>query len=409
VSRAGARPLQTVQYGPASMSAVDAPPQDLLDPAWWPDLDKVHEYFTWARGEAPVHQDANGYWIVTRHADVLDVERRSAVFSSHGAYRANIATEESNMIAQDDPGHLKQRQLVSRRFTPRAVQQRDADFLQDRIDQLLDAVAEAGEIEVVHGLAAQLPSRLTADLLGFPEDRWEDIKTWSERLMRTDAMLRDPEAAMGMMSAIMEFNPLLEEASAERKGCPMDDLISVWTEAGYDPMTMMHETGLFIAGGAETTRTVIARGIAVLAEHPEQWEAAAADPSLVPSLVEEIIRWVTPLNNMFRQVTRDDHIGAQAVSAGDRVMLAYPSANRDEDVFDAPFTFDIRRDPNPHLAFGQGTHFCVGANLARLELRLLFGALTQRWTNLRIVTPPDIEPNIFAGAIRRFDLAFDVR
>jgi cholest-4-en-3-one 26-monooxygenase len=227
--------------------------------------------------------------------------------------------------------------------------------------------------------------------------------------MRTDSMLRDPEAAMGMMSAIMEFNPLLEEISAERKGCPMDDLISVWTEAGYDPIAMMHETGLFIAGGAETTRTVIARGLVILAEHPDQWDAAGADPSLVPGLVEEIIRWVTPLNNMFRRVTHDDHIGDQAVAAGDRVMLAYLSANRDEAVFDEPFAFDIRRDPNPHLAFGQGTHFCVGANLARLELRLLFGALTQRWKNLQIVTPPDIEPNVFAGAVRRFDLAFELR
>ena len=163
---------------------------------------------------------------------------------------------------------------------------------------------------------------------------------------------------------------------------------------------MMHETGLFIAGGAETTRTVIARGLAILAEHPDQWEAAAADPALVPGLVEEVIRWVTPLNNMFRRVLTDDHIGDQPVQAGDRVMLAYPSANRDEAVFDEPFRFDIRRDPNPHLAFGQGTHFCVGANLARLELRLLFGALTQRWTNLRVITPPDIEPNIFAGAVR---------
>jgi len=390
------------------MTATEAPPADLLDPAWWPDLDRVHDFFTWARREAPVYRDANGYWIATRHADVLDVERRSAVFSSKGSYRANITADESNMIAQDDPEHLKQRQLVSRRFTPRAVG-RDEAFLQSRIDELIDAVADAGEIEVVHGLAAQLPSRLTADLLGFPEDRWEDVKSWSERLMRTDGILRDPEAAMGVMSAIMEFNPLLEEISAERKGCPMDDLISVWTEAGYDPMSMMHETGLFIAGGAETTRTVIARGLAILAEHPDQWDAAAADPTLIPGLVEEVIRWVTPLNNMFRRVTADDHIGDQPVAEGDRVMLAYPSANRDEDVFDAPFTFDIRRDPNPHLAFGQGTHFCVGANLARLELRMLFGALTQRWTNLRIVTPPDIEPNIFAGAVRRFDLAFDIR
>ena len=201
------------------MSTTDAPPADLLDPAWWPDLDQVHDFFTWARREAPVYRDANGYWIVTRHADVLDVERRSAVFSSQGSYRANITTDESNMIAQDDPEHLEQRQLVSRRFTPRAVQQDEA-FLQSRIDELLDAVADAGEIEVVHGLAAQLPSRLTADLLGFPEDRWEDIKSWSERLMRTDAMLRDPEAAMGMMSAIMEFNPLLEEIVGRAQGLP---------------------------------------------------------------------------------------------------------------------------------------------------------------------------------------------
>jgi cholest-4-en-3-one 26-monooxygenase len=391
------------------MSTLDARTADLLDPAWWVDLEQVHAFFTWARREAPVYRDGvNGLWAVTRHADLLDVERRSAVFSSRGSYRANIGMDESNMIAFDDPEHLEQRRLVSRRFTPRAVQQDEA-FLQSRIDELLEAVAPAGQLEVVHDLAGQLPSRLTADLLGFPEDRWEDIKSWSERLMRTDAITRDQDALMGVMSAIMEFNPALEELAAERKGCPADDLISVWAAAGMDPLTMMHETGLFIAGGAETTRTAIARGLSVLAEHPDQWEAAAADPALIPGLVEEVIRWVTPLNNMFRRVLTDDHIGAQPVQEGDRVMLVYPSANRDEAVFDEPFRFDIRRDPNPHLAFGQGTHFCVGANLARLELRLLFASLTQRWTNLRVVTPPDIEPNIFAGAVRRFDLAFDLR
>ena len=390
------------------MTATDAPPANLLDPVWWADLDGVHEFFTWARSEAPVYRDANGYRVVTRHADIIDVERRSQVFSSRGSYRANLAMDESNTIALDDPQHLEQRRLVSRRFTPRAVQQ-DADFLRSRIDELTDALSGAGQVEVVHDLAAQLPSRLTADLLGFPEERWEDIRSWSERLMRTDSITFDNEAFLGVMNAIMEFNPVLEGIAAQRRECPADDLISVWAGAGMDPLTMMHETGLFIAGGAETTRTAIARGLAVLVEHPEQWEAAAADPALVPGLVEEVIRWVTPLNNMFRRVLTDDHIGDEPVQAGDRVMLAYPSANRDEAVFDDPFRFDIRRDPNPHLAFGQGTHFCVGANLARLELRMLFAALTERWTNLRIVTPPDIEPNIFAGAVRRFDLAFDLR
>jgi cytochrome P450 family 142 subfamily A polypeptide 1 len=390
------------------MTATGAPPVNLLDPEWWVDLERVHELFTWARREQPVYREASGMWAVTRHADVIDVERRSHVFSSRGAYRANLNVDESNMIALDDPGHLEQRRLVSRRFTPRAVLQDEA-FLQSRIDELLAAVAEQGRLEVVHDLAAQLPSRLTADLLGFPEERWPDIKSWSERLMRTDAVTFDNDALMGVMNAIMEFNPLLVETAAERKGCPADDLISVWAGVDMDPMSMMHETGLFIAGGAETTRTVIARGLAILAEHPEQWEAAAADPTLVNGLVEEVIRWVTPLNNMFRKVLTDDHIGEQAVQAGDRVMLAYPSANRDESVFDEPFRFDITRDPNPHVAFGQGTHFCVGANLARLELRLLFGALTRQWTNLRVLTPPDIEPNIFAGAVRTFDLAFDLR
>ena len=241
----------------------------------------MHEFFTWARREAPVYRDANGYWIVTRHADVLDVERRSDVFSSKGSYRANIT---ARRVEHDRPGRSGAPGAAAAGEPPvhaAGGAARTRRSSQSRIDELLDAVADAGQIEVVHDLAAQLPSRLTADLLGFPEDRWEDIKSWSERLMRTDSMLRDPEAAMGVMSAIMEFNPLLEEIAAERKGCPMDDLISVWTEAGYDPMSMMHETGLFIAGGAETTRTVIARGLAVLAEHPDQWEAAAADPSLV--------------------------------------------------------------------------------------------------------------------------------
>jgi cytochrome P450 family 142 subfamily A polypeptide 1 len=390
------------------MTATDAPPVNLLDPDWWVDLERVHELFTWARREAPVYRDANGFWIVTRHADVIDVERRSDVFSSRGSYRANIAMEESNTIALDDPEHLAQRRLVSRRFTPRAVQ-RHTDFLRSRIDELLDAVAGKGQLEVVGDLAAQLPARLTAALLGFPEERWPDVTSWSERLMRTDSITFDNDALTGMMQAIMEFNPVVQQIAEERARCPADDLVSVWAGAGMDPLTLMHETGLYIAGGSETTRTVIGRGLAVLVEHPDQWEAAAADPTLITGLVEEVIRWVTPLNNMFRRVVCDDRIGDQPVRAGDRVMLAYPSANRDEAVFDEPFRFDITRHPNPHLAFGQGTHFCVGSHLARLELRLLFHALTRRWTRLRILTPPDLEPNIFATAVRRFEVAFDLR
>jgi cytochrome P450 family 142 subfamily A polypeptide 1 len=194
----------------------------------------------------------------------------------------------------------------------------------------------------------------------------------------------------------------------------MDDLLSVWATSEIDgePLrddTIFHEAGLFVSGGAETTRTLISHGLRAFVDHPDQWELLASDPSVVPSAVEEMLRWVTPLNNMFRTVTVDTEIGGQALPAGARVMLLYPSANRDEDVFTDPFTFDVRRSPNPHLAFGNGTHFCLGATLARQLLKLLFTSLTARFTNLRVVTEPDVEPNLFARAVRSFELEFDRR
>ena len=210
-------------------------------------------------------------------------------------------------------------------------------------------------------------------------------------------------------NAIQEFAQVLDTTAEERRGCPANDLITTWVQNDFDQMQLIHETGLFISGGAETTRTAISRGIRVLADHPEFWEAAAEDPSLVPGMVEEILRWVTPLNNFFRNTAHDTEIGDQPIAAGDRICFVYPSANRDERVFDDPFTFDIRRSPNRHVAFGYGTHFCLGVNLARTELRLLFGALTQRLKNLRVVTEPDIEDNVFAGAVRTFRVAFDER
>ncbi|CAN0496052.1 unnamed protein product, partial [Phaeothamnion confervicola] len=166
---------------------------------------------------------------------------------------------------------------------------------------------------------------------------------------------------------------------------------------------------LFISGGAETTRTAISHGLRAFVDHPDQWEAMAADPSLVPGAVEEVLRWVTPLNNMFRRAAADDEIGGRAIRRGDRIVLLYPSANRDEAVFDDPFRFDIRRNPNPQIAFGFGTHLCIGTHVARTTLAAVFGQLSQRVTNLRAVTEPDVESNIFARAVRHFRLGFTPR
>jgi cytochrome P450 family 142 subfamily A polypeptide 1 len=325
------------------------------------------------------------------------------------------------MIAQDDPRHLEQRKLVARRFTPKAVREHEPwlrTTTKSLVDQMVASVRDGADgVEVVDALAAQLPGRLTAMLLGWGEERWPDIKSWSERLMRYDAIRYDQDAMVGMMEAILEFNPELQGMTAERRGCPVDhdsDLITVWANATIegqhlDDETLMHETGLFISGGAETTRTLIGRGLRAFCDHPDQWEALARDPSGIPDAVEEMIRWVTPLNNFFRTVTVDSSIGDQPVEQGDRVILLYPSANRDEAVFDEPFRFDTTRRPNPHVGFGFGTHFCLGASLARFEMQVLMEELTSRLTALHVVTELDGEPNIFASAVRSFTLGFDPR
>jgi cytochrome P450 family 142 subfamily A polypeptide 1 len=387
---------------------------DLLDPGFYVDIDAMHAALRQLRHQRPLAWDEkNSLWAVTRHADVVEVERRDDVFVSGQGYRSFFAPGEDNMIAQDDPRHSQQRKLIARRFTPKAVRSFEPQLARI-MDELIDAWIDRGEVEIVSELAAPLPARLTAGLLGFSEDHWTDIKSWSERLMRYDKAANDPEAGTEFFEAIIEFAGLLTEVAAARRAEPADDLISVWTQAEIDgcPLaddTIMNETGLMISGGAETTRTVIARSLAEFCRHPDQWEAMADDPSLVPGAVEEMIRWVTPLNNFFRTAVEPVTVSGVSMSVGDRLILLYPSANRDEAVFEDPYRFDIRREPNPHVSFGFGTHFCLGAPLARFELRMLMERLTRRITNLRAIEPPDIEANIFAGAVRSFRLGFDRR
>ncbi len=385
---------------------------DLLDPEFFSS--NPHEAWTWMRANEPVYRDTrNGLWGVTRHSDLLDVERRSSVFLSGQGYRAIWAPDEINMIAQDDPRHRQQRLLVQHKFTKNAVRGYEAEF-RSLVDELLDNVAETGRMEVVEDLAAQLPARLTCRLIGFPEDRWRDVKSWSERLMRIDMRERDGDTFCDFVDANMEFVDAVGAAVPERIGCPADDLLSVWLHGRIDgeslpPAAIVHEVGLFISGGAETTRTAISHGLRTFCDHPDQWEMLGAHPEAVPSAVEEVLRWVTPLNNMFRRAASDSQIGDQPVRRGDRVMLVYPSANRDESVFERPFEFDVTRSPNQHAAFGFGTHLCVGANFARTELMILLTELTRRFTNLAPLAEPDVEPNIFARAVRTFPLSFDRR
>jgi len=384
---------------------------DLLDPELY--RTDPHDVWTQLRQTEPVYHDTvNDLWALTRHADVIEAERRSQVFSSRGCYRAYEAPQETNMIAQDDPRHSAQRRLVNRRFTPNTMRARTEE-IQALIDSLLEPVAASGEVEVVDALAAQLPSRLTCRMIGFPEEEWPMVRSWSERLMRIDDRT-NAESMGGMINAVGELFQRVQDEVTQRQECPVDDLLTVWSTATVDgapldPETVLHETGLFVSGGAETTRTLISHGLRVLCDNPDQWELLAAEPDRVPDAVEELLRWVTPLNNMFRTTTAETTIGGVDLPAGARVMLLYPSANRDEAVFDDPFRFDVTRNPNPHVAFGNGTHFCLGAPLARHAVGLLLATLTQRFTNLRVVSEPDVEPNMFARAVRSFRLGFDQR
>ncbi len=382
---------------------------DLLDPGFYQR--NPHADYAWMRANEPVYRDGrNGLWGISRHADVLEVERRNDVFVSGLGYRNLHSPTESNMIAQDDPRHQQQRRLVNRRFTPKAVRGHTGEFT-ELIDELIDNVIDDGHCEVIDAWAGQLPSRLTARMLGFPEDRWRDVKRWSEQLMRTDSRDRDGQVFTDFIQANREFIALLQEVAPEKVGCPADDLLSTWLHAEIDgqplpPESIVHETGLFIAGGAETTRTAIAHGLRAFCDHPDQWELLAHHPELAPQAVEEVVRFVTPLNNFFRRAIAPATVGGQAIGSGDRIILLYPSANRDEAVFDRPMEFDITRSQNPHVGFGHGTHFCLGANFARHELAILFSRLSQRITGLTARTEPDVEPNIFARAVRSFELDF---
>lgn len=389
---------------------------DLLSPAFYADIAEMHSELGRLRRAHPVWRDeANNLVAVLGHPEVIAVERRGDLFSSDGAYRSIVQPPgmERDMIALDDPDHAAHRALVSRKFTPRAVRSLQP-FLESVIDDLLDDVLDQGELEVVDQLAAPLPAKLTAHLIGFGSDHADSLRVWSERLMRIDQVVAEPEVMAQFVGTIMEFSQTLGPIVEERRVNPTGDLVSVWanSELGGCPVAadiIVQETGLFISGGSETTRTVISRGLVELASHPDAWEAMAADPELIPGAVEELLRWVTPLNNFFRTAKAPARLGDLDIEPGQRIILLYPSANRDERVFADPYSFDIRRSPNPHVAFGFGTHFCLGSSLARLELRLLLRALTRAITGIAVLEGPDIEANIFVGAVKSCRIGFTRR
>ncbi len=361
---------------------------DLLDGRFY--LDDADATYRWARANAPVYWDTtNELWGIFRYDDVVEIEKRKDVFVSSdkekGGYRPNLPADDA-IIGLDDPRHNKRRNLISRRFTPRAVSVWQDD-IRDKVSRLLDdAQATTGSVEIVENLAAPLPAMMIGKLLGFPDDKWRDLKHYSETTIRLGGGPRYMDDA-GVTAAVQFF---MDSAALyeEKKRCPMDDVMTVWTTAQVEgrPLTI-EEVGsdclLVLDGGAETTRTVIARTILTFIANPAQWSALKAGADLDVA-VEEFIRFITPIHNMCRVATRDYAIGGQTIRKGQQVVLLYPSANRDENHFVDGDRFDITRTPNNHISFGFGTHFCLGASLARLEIKTFFEEFRRRVRSARV-------------------------
>ncbi len=349
-----------------------------------------HDDLRWMREYAPVYWDGKSQaWGLSKHADVRYAELHPGIFSSAGGIRADSPAMPM-MIEMDDPGHLLRRKLVNRGFTPRQVAAQ-----QDRVrlvcDQILDRICERGECDFVWDIAAPLPLIMIADALGVaPQDR-DTLMRWSDDLLRGLTGLADDELAMRAAEAFDEYAAYASRIIGDRQANPCDDLISTLVHAEVDGSRLDHdslvyESLLILVGGDETTRHVLSGGAYQLFTHPDQQQALISDPGKIPAAVEEMLRWVSPIKNMNRTLTRDIELRGRRLGKGDSVLLLYPSANRDEDVFADPFRFDIGRHPNDHLAFGFGTHFCLGNSLARLELKIMFERLLARL--------PDME---FAG------------
>lgn len=390
--------------GPPDTVPATAPPEplDLLDPYLY--AGDPGPVYRWLRDTSPVHRDANGIWAVSRHRDVMDIERNTRIYSSSRGSRPFIEMSDS-MINKDDPRHSRQRKLVSGRFTPAAVR-RYEDHVREVATRLIDGIAAQGHAEVVQDLAAPLPAMMITELIGYDRDLWPKIKWWSEATMAAAGFLAsDPRRPLESDAAALDFADETIKLMTERAAQPADDLMSVWLTSTVDgeplpPEEVINEAILLIDGGAETTRSTIGQIVVTLATNPDQRDLLAEHSELLrTTAVEEFIRWASPILNMRRSVTTDHELHGQRLEAGDQVLLMYASANRDERVFDQPDRFDVTRSHNHHVAFGFGTHFCLGANLARLELRVLFEELLRRLPDFRLV--PGADPEFVPGHFTR--------
>jgi cytochrome P450 len=380
-----------------------------------------HESFNWLRTNDPVHwheptpksPDGEGFWVVSRYDDVMEIFRTPEVFSSNtgGARTGGGTTMKDERAAgkvlnyTDDPQHRTLRQLVNKGFTARALNLLERN-LQERANTLIDAFPEGESFDFVQAFARELPLHAICMILGVPQaDRtqlcdWieEGIAADSPNVMAVEYLRKVKEYALGLI--------------AEKRRRPEDDILSTivharLSEEGDRQLSEEELVNFFILlfpAGAETTRNSFGAGLRTLCEHPDQLARLRREPGLVRSAIEEIVRWTTPSIYKRRTVTRDTEFRGRSLKTGDKVTVWEMSANRDDRVFDSPFTFDIARTPNKHIGFGFGPHICLGAALARLELKIGLEALLSRIAAFEIEGPPEWVPNNRLLGLKRLPL-----
>jgi len=372
-----------------------------------------HELFAVHRREAPVYwheptdntPDGEGFWSVATHAETLEVLRDPVTYSSvtggkrsfGGTLLQDLAIAGQVLNMMDDPRHSQIRRLVSSGLTPRMIRLVEDD-LRARACRLLDAVAPGEPFDFVVDIAAELPMQMICILLGVPESERHWLFEAIEPQFDFGGSRKASLSQLSVQEAGSRMYAYGQELIASKRAEPTDDMLSVVANAtvddpNRDAASALSDLELYLffsllfSAGAETTRNAVAGGLLALADHPGQFQALRADLDMLPTAVEEMVRWASPSPSKRRTATRDVTLGGQSIDAGQKVQIWEGSANRDSCVFDRADEFDIARKPNPHLGFGQGVHYCLGANLARLELRVLFEELLLRFATARVVEP----------------------
>ena len=406
--------------------ALDPATLDLATPEHYERHGYPHAEWTWLRRHAPVfwydRPNVEPFWAITKHADIIRIGKEPELFLN--APRLAVFTKDlpppeegtsRHLLNMDPPDHGRYRKVTSHWFTPRAIRGMDAKVA--RVTrEVLDQAATVEDGDFVRDVSAKITIAVIAEMLGVPRPDWDKLFRWTNEIIAP----QDPEFQHGATpretseQARIELFSYFNDLVNARRAAPTDDIVSVVAHGAVNgaplpPVELLSYFFLLVVAGNETTRNAMTGGLLALLEHRGEWEKLTADASLVERAVEEIVRWTTPVIQFARTATADVELRGKTIRKGQAVCLFYASGNRDEEVFDEPFSFRVDRDPNPHIGFGMGEHVCLGAHLARLELRHAFAQLRERLTDCEVTGPVERVRSGFVGGIKRAPMRWRIR